>query len=161
VGRAQANPPALRDLCLAETERTKYTTVDPNAAQASRNQVVVKGPVDFEALCTAKSRGKPLAARGWEDLLVRTAETQALIDAGKEGDDLIAGIVKTGWERPMPVQQACVPLSRLRKSDGLLLPHIIAQAENGSGKTGAFCLAAINAVGIPSRVPRVLIVTTT
>ena len=160
-GHALAIDPFPAKTVRAETDRTKYSKVDPNAAQASRNQVLVKGPMDFEALCCAKSSGKALADRGWEDMLVRSVATREKVARGEQGDDLIAGITKMGWERPMPVQQACVPLAKLRTTDGTMVPHILAQAENGSGKTGAFCLAAIFAVGKPVRKPRCLIVTTT
>lgn len=54
-------------------------------------------------------------------------------------DDLLRGVYGYGWERPSPIQQrAIVPLA-----SGA---DIIAQAQSGTGKTGAFSIGALQRI---------------
>ena len=52
-------------------------------------------------------------------------------------DDLLSALTQLGYEAPTPIQQASIPL--------LLEGHdLIAQAQTGTGKTGAFALPSIS-----------------
>jgi len=140
------------------TLRTHHPTADRTALDSSRNEVTVAGPVDFATLTDAMCGGKRVGERRWEDML-----------KGPLGESLLRGIEEElNWPTPFPIQQACLPLAKLscgKGADGLpsgmATPHILAQAENGAGKTGAFCLAAVIQVGgTPCRKPRAIIITT-
>lgn len=54
-------------------------------------------------------------------------------------DDLIKACDRVGWKKPTPIQQKSIPLA-LQKRD------LIALAETGSGKTGAFALPILQAL---------------
>jgi len=49
---------------------------------------------------------------------------------------LLAGIFEMGFEKPSPVQEECIPLILMGKS-------VLARAKNGTGKTGAFAIPAL------------------
>ncbi|MCO5551510.1 hypothetical protein L7F22_005014 [Adiantum nelumboides] len=50
--------------------------------------------------------------------------------------ELLMGIYEKGYERPSPIQEESIPIA-LTGSD------ILARAKNGTGKTAAFCIPAI------------------
>jgi superfamily II DNA/RNA helicase len=50
--------------------------------------------------------------------------------------ELLMGIYEKGFERPSPIQEESIPIA-LTGSD------ILARAKNGTGKTAAFCIPAI------------------
>lgn len=65
-------------------------------------------------------------------------------------DPLIRGIYSYGFEQPSMIQQlAIVPMSGLT--------DILAQAQSGTGKTGAFSIGALSVVDSSLHVPQVLI----
>lgn len=141
------------------TARTRYAKADAAAMDSSRNAVIVRGPLDYVTQCDALCSGKPMGSRSWTDMMVG--------DFGLKIREAIEKVLQ--WPTPFPVQQAVLPLAKLRrKADGAgavtgcMAPHIIAQAENGAGKTGAFCLASILALGRkPGSELRAIIITTT
>ena len=49
------------------------------------------------------------------------------------------GIYEKGFERPSPIQEECIPIA-LTGSD------ILARAKNGTGKTAAFCIPALEKI---------------
>eukprot|EP00659_Diplonema_papillatum_P005926 gene5926-9075_t len=53
--------------------------------------------------------------------------------------ELLMGIFEMGFERPSPVQEATIPVA-------LTGADILARAKNGTGKTGAFCIPAIQKI---------------
>ncbi|TYH41057.1 hypothetical protein ES332_D12G290400v1 [Gossypium tomentosum] len=53
--------------------------------------------------------------------------------------ELIMGIYEKGFERPSPIQEESIPIA-LTGSD------IIARAKNGTGKTAAFCIPALEKI---------------
>ena len=57
--------------------------------------------------------------------------------------DIIRGVYAKGWERPSKIQAQALPYM-LRRDH----PSLLAQAKNGSGKTGAFGLAMLAAVDV-------------
>eukprot|EP01018_Ginkgo_biloba_P024650 Gb_30118 [translate_table: standard] len=50
--------------------------------------------------------------------------------------ELLMGIYEKGFERPSPIQEESIPIA-LTGSD------ILARAKNGTGKTAAFCIPAL------------------
>ena len=65
-------------------------------------------------------------------------------------DPLIRGIYGYGFERPSMIQQlAIVPMSGST--------DILAQAQSGTGKTGAFSIGALSVVDTAIQAPQVLI----
>lgn len=69
-------------------------------------------------------------------------------------DDVLRGIYAYGYEKPSPIQrQAIQPL--MDKKD------IIAQAQSGTGKTGAFSIGALNAIDIKNYSVQVMILSPT
>lgn len=53
--------------------------------------------------------------------------------------ELLMGIYEKGFERPSPIQEESIPIA-LTGSD------ILARAKNGTGKTAAFCIPAIEKI---------------
>jgi superfamily II DNA/RNA helicase len=53
--------------------------------------------------------------------------------------ELLMGIYEKGFERPSPIQEESIPIA-LTGSD------IIARAKNGTGKTAAFCIPALEKI---------------
>jgi superfamily II DNA/RNA helicase len=130
--------------------RDRAAKLDPTAADTSRNEITMKGPVDYSAKTDELlGSGRTIANARWEDLL-----------PGAAGEVLRNGISKKcAWERPTPVQQASIAAARIKKAaGGMMSPHIIGQAENGAGKTGAFCIASLIRCGKPTGNPNVLII---
>mmetsp|Transcript_83126 Transcript_83126/g.201479 ORF Transcript_83126/g.201479 Transcript_83126/m.201479 type:complete len:581 (-) Transcript_83126:57-1799(-) len=69
-------------------------------------------------------------------------------------DDVLRGIFALGFERPSPIQgKAVLPLLKGRDT--------IAQAQSGTGKTGAFSIAALQLLDPSVRATQVLIVSPT
>ena len=60
-------------------------------------------------------------------------------DVGEISADLLRGIYAYGFEKPSNIQQKSI-LSIIQKRD------VIAQAQSGTGKTGAFTVAALQRV---------------
>jgi translation initiation factor 4A len=68
--------------------------------------------------------------------------------------DILRGIYSFGFENPSLVQQqAIVPMIEGK--------DVIAQAQSGTGKTGAFTIGALSRIDIDMLVPQVLIVAPT
>lgn len=52
---------------------------------------------------------------------------------------LLMGIFEKGWEKPSPIQEASIPIALSGKD-------ILARAKNGTGKTGAYCIPALELI---------------
>ena len=52
-------------------------------------------------------------------------------------DNLLRGIFSYGFEDPSPIQGKAIPYMNLKKD-------LIAQAQSGTGKTGAFSIGVLN-----------------
>ncbi|KAJ9473043.1 DEAD-box ATP-dependent RNA helicase 8 [Diplonema papillatum] len=68
--------------------------------------------------------------------------------------ELLMGIFEMGFERPSPVQEATIPVA-------LTGADILARAKNGTGKTGAFCIPAIQKIDPKLKSIQVLILVPT
>lgn len=69
-------------------------------------------------------------------------------------NNILRGIYANGFEKPSPIQaQAIIPI--MNKSD------VIAQAQSGTGKTGAFSIGSISNVDVNSNTTQVIILTPT
>ena len=67
---------------------------------------------------------------------------------------LLKAIVDLGYEEPTPIQARVIQVLR----DGA---DVIAQAQTGTGKTGAFALPIIDRIDVSNRSPQALILTPT
>ena len=56
--------------------------------------------------------------------------------------EIIRAVQRKGWERPSIIQAASLPLVLTPDNNGVF-KNLIAQAKNGAGKTGAFCLSLL------------------
>merc|ERR1719499_853043 len=69
-------------------------------------------------------------------------------------ENLLRGIYAFGWEKPSDIQQRAIP--------AVIAGHdVIAQAQSGRGKTGAFLIAALKRVHLDRNQCQVLILATT
>ena len=68
--------------------------------------------------------------------------------------NLLRGIYAIGFENPSPIQkQSIIPVTKKR--------DIIAQAQSGTGKTGAFCIGSLQLVDETINKPQVLMISPT
>jgi superfamily II DNA/RNA helicase len=89
----------------------------------------------------AASSDAPPEFKNWEDVDEISA-------------DLLRGIYAYGFEKPSHIQQKSI-LSIIQKRD------VIAQAQSGTGKTGAFTVAALQSVDVEKKTTQVLILAPT
>lgn len=68
--------------------------------------------------------------------------------------ELLMGIFEKGYEKPSPIQEATIPIALFGRD-------ILARAKNGTGKTGAFVIPAIEKVDPKKNCIQVLILTPT
>ncbi|XP_044503522.1 DEAD-box ATP-dependent RNA helicase 8-like [Mangifera indica] len=68
--------------------------------------------------------------------------------------ELLMGIYEKGFERPSPIQEESIPIA-LTGSD------ILARAKNGTGKTAAFCIPALEKIDHDNNVIQVVIIVPT
>ena len=84
----------------------------------------------------------------------KSDEVEQLEDFSSFTGSIGQGIADLGWSKPMPVQQAVIPVMR-RGTD------VIVQAVTGSGKTGAFGLPIAEAIDPEMRVIQALVLAPT
>ena len=73
---------------------------------------------------------------------------------------LLRGIYAFGFEQPSPIQQkSIIPVTKIQKNG--FRRDTIAQAQSGSGKTGAFAISALNIINVKNEKPQVLILSPT
>ena len=53
--------------------------------------------------------------------------------------ELLMGIYEKGFERPSPIQEESIPIALTGRD-------ILARAKNGTGKTAAFCIPALDKI---------------
>jgi translation initiation factor 4A len=75
-------------------------------------------------------------------------------DVDEISPDLLRGIYAYGFEKPSNIQQKSI-LSIIQKRD------VIAQAQSGTGKTGAFTVAALQGVNVEKKTTQILILAPT
>ncbi len=69
-------------------------------------------------------------------------------------DNLLRGIYSYGWVKPSAIQRKAIP-ELLSERD------LLAQAQSGTGKTGAFCIPALYKIDFSIKKPQVLIISHT
>eukprot|EP00754_Rhynchopus_humris_P026146 Rhum_TRINITY_DN14996_c3_g32::Rhum_TRINITY_DN14996_c3_g32_i1::g.132278::m.132278/K12614/DDX6, RCK, DHH1; ATP-dependent RNA helicase DDX6/DHH1 len=68
--------------------------------------------------------------------------------------ELMMGIYEKGFERPSPIQEICIPIA-IAKQD------ILARAKNGTGKTGAFLIPALQKINAENKFIQAVVLTPT
>ncbi|CAN1237122.1 DEAD-box ATP-dependent RNA helicase 8 [Linum grandiflorum] len=116
-----------------------------------RNQLPASDSVAEEVEKTVQSEAVDSSSQDWKarlklppaDTRYRTEDVTAT--KGNEFEDyflkreLLMGIYEKGFERPSPIQEESIPIA-LTGSD------ILARAKNGTGKTAAFCVPALEKI---------------
>ena len=69
-------------------------------------------------------------------------------------DNLLRGIYSYGFENPSPIQGKAIPIMNEKKD-------LIAQAQSGTGKTGAFSIGVLNNIDVTNDATQVIIVNPT
>ena len=69
-------------------------------------------------------------------------------------DNLLRGIYSYGFENPSPIQGKAIPIMNEKKD-------LIAQAQSGTGKTGAFSIGVLNNIDVTIDSTQVIIVNPT
>ncbi|XP_022897627.1 DEAD-box ATP-dependent RNA helicase 6-like [Olea europaea var. sylvestris] len=95
-----------------------------------------------------------------QSALATTLSEDVTATKGNEFEDyflkreLLMGIYEKGFERPSPIQEESIPIA-LTGSD------ILARAKNGTGKTAAFCIPALEKIDQDNNVIQVVILVPT
>ncbi|KAL8495307.1 hypothetical protein ACS0TY_019456 [Phlomoides rotata] len=112
-------------------------------AQADSTVDEVEKTVQSEAVDSSSQDWKGRLKLPPQDTRYRTEDVTAT--KGNEFEDyflkreLLMGIYEKGFERPSPIQEESIPIA-LTGSD------ILARAKNGTGKTAAFCIPALEKI---------------
>ena len=69
-------------------------------------------------------------------------------------EELLRGIFSYGFENPSPIQQKAIPVVNSKKD-------LIAQAQSGTGKTGAFTIGVLNNIDVDSNTTQAIIINPT
>ncbi|CAL5397865.1 unnamed protein product [Camellia sinensis] len=132
-----------------------------------RNQLGAELSVD-EVEKTVQSEAVDSSSQDWKarlkippaDTRYRTERRDVTATKGNEFEDyflkrdLLMGIYEKGFERPSPIQEESIPIA-LTGSD------ILARAKNGTGKTAAFCIPALEKIDQDNNVIQVVILVPT
>lgn len=102
-------------------------TTNSQGQQPGEAKAEEKPPRDWKALAKAPAKDDRPKTTDVTNTKGHDFEFYAL----KEG--LMMGLVEKGFDKPSPVQEACIPYALAGKD-------IIARAKNGTGKTGAFII---------------------
>ncbi|KAI3444574.1 hypothetical protein Pfo_001239 [Paulownia fortunei] len=131
-----------------------------------RNQLPPADSTVDEVEKTVQSEAIDSSSQDWKgrlklpppDTRYRTEDVTAT--KGNEFEDyflkreLLMGIYEKGFERPSPIQEESIPIA-LTGSD------ILARAKNGTGKTAAFCIPALEKIDLDKNVIQVVILVPT
>jgi superfamily II DNA/RNA helicase len=100
----------------------------------------------FPAMSSGIPNGTPLSAPK-----VDTIKAYETFDDMGLDDNLTRGIYSYGFEQPSNIQQlAIVPMSKHT--------DILAQAQSGTGKTGAFTIGSLSVINTSLKYPQVLVI---
>ena len=69
-------------------------------------------------------------------------------------EELLRGIFSYGFENPSPIQKKAIPVMNSKKD-------LIAQAQSGTGKTGAFTIGVLNNIDVTSNTIQAIIINPT
>ncbi|XP_043701752.1 DEAD-box ATP-dependent RNA helicase 6-like [Telopea speciosissima] len=120
-----------------------------NQAEAETASIDDINPKEEEK--RVQSEGIDLSSQNWKAQLklpppdTRYKTEDVTVTKGNEFEDyflkreLLMGIYEKGFERPSPIQEESIPIA-LTGSD------ILARAKNGTGKTAAFCIPALEKI---------------
>ena len=97
-----------------------------------------QGGVDHKTATAIALQG----AKKWEDIPALTPEIRR-------------AILEKGWIKPSKIQETALPLIITEKR------NIIAQAQNGSGKTATFALGVVSSVNVEIKHPQAIVVSPT
>lgn len=81
-------------------------------------------------------------------------KTQLSFDILNLNDNLLRGIYSYGFENPSKIQQLAIP----KITEG---KDLIAQAQSGTGKTGAFVIGALNKINLDEKSTQIMILSPT
>jgi len=96
-----------------------------------------------------QNNNKATTNSGWEDEQCVSTFDEMFLD-----EELLRGIYGHGWEDPSPIQQrAIVPVKNGK--------DVLAQAQSGTGKTGAFTIGTLSIVDRDAQVTQVVILSPT
>ncbi|KAM0881803.1 hypothetical protein ACQ4PT_032697 [Festuca glaucescens] len=125
-----------------QQQQQQWLRRDQAAAQASGEASARTAP-RLDAVDTSSQDWKAQLNIPAPDTRYRTEDVTAT--KGNEFEDyflkreLLMGIYEKGFERPSPIQEESIPIA-LTGSD------ILARAKNGTGKTAAFCIPALEKI---------------
>ncbi|GJU66112.1 DEAD-box ATP-dependent RNA helicase 8 [Tanacetum coccineum] len=134
--------------------------------QFQQQQWLRRNPAVDEVEKTVQSEAIDASSQDWKaqlrlppaDTRYRTEDVTAT--KGNEFEDyflkreLLMGIYEKGFEKPSPIQEESIPIA-LTGSD------ILARAKNGTGKTAAFCIPALEKIDPDKNVIQVVILVPT
>ncbi|KQJ97355.1 DEAD-box ATP-dependent RNA helicase 12 [Brachypodium distachyon] len=125
-----------------QQQQQQWLRRDQAAAQAS-GEAAARTAARLDAVDTSSQDWKAQLNIPAPDTRYRTEDVTAT--KGNEFEDyflkreLLMGIYEKGFERPSPIQEESIPIA-LTGSD------ILARAKNGTGKTAAFCIPALEKI---------------
>ncbi|GER30369.1 ATP-dependent RNA helicase DHH1 [Striga asiatica] len=142
----------------AQNQPQQWMRRNPNAAVVSDSSNEVEKTVQPDAAGSTSKDWKARLAIPPPDTRYKTEDVTAT--KGNEFEDyflkrdLLMGIYEKGFERPSPIQEESIPIA-LTGSD------ILARAKNGTGKTAAFCIPALEKIDSDKNVIQVVILVPT
>ena len=141
-----ALPPSPAAAAAAAAVDPSAAVIDGLSAQLSAAAHVAPGPEEAPAVGVRRQHVEVLAEEARAEITVHAPGYEHMLSSAKWEDlplppDVIRGAYAKGWERPSKIQAQALPYM-LRRDH----PSLLAQAKNGSGKTGAFGLAMLAAV---------------
>ena len=111
-----------------------------NSVEGGAENSVEGGAENGEIVNEPKEKYEVVEFNDWEDLNLKK--------------DLLRGIYSYGFEKPSPIQKKAIKPIFDRKD-------VIAQAQSGTGKTGAFCVGALQVLDMEQDKMQVLIIAPT
>ncbi|KAL0448017.1 UNVERIFIED_CONTAM: DEAD-box ATP-dependent RNA helicase 8 [Sesamum latifolium] len=142
----------------APNQPQQWMRRNPSASTVSESSNEVEKTVQSEAIGSTSQDWKARLALPPPDTRYKTEDVTAT--KGNEFEDyflkreLLMGIYEKGFERPSPIQEESIPIA-LTGSD------ILARAKNGTGKTAAFCIPALEKIDSDNNVIQVVILVPT
>eukprot|EP01088_Endostelium_zonatum_P018495 TRINITY_DN5961_c0_g1_i1.p1 TRINITY_DN5961_c0_g1~~TRINITY_DN5961_c0_g1_i1.p1 ORF type:complete len:489 (-),score=121.98 TRINITY_DN5961_c0_g1_i1:52-1476(-) len=133
---------AMSNLSTEEPEEEKPTGV------LDAKEIVVEELVEKNA-----TESQRLQARQELTELYRGAATS--FEGLNISSELQKGVSAIGWSRPSKIQELTLPI--MVPGGNTHKKHIIAQAQSGTGKTGAFSLGLLSRVIISNQYPQVIV----
>nr|GEW07620.1 DEAD-box ATP-dependent RNA helicase 8 [Tanacetum cinerariifolium] len=156
-----------RNPAVDEVEKTVQSeAIDARLVLTTQGWPSGKRACDYHIKMCEVASSIPASSQDWKaqlrlppaDTRYRTEDVTAT--KGNEFEDyflkreLLMGIYEKGFEKPSPIQEESIPIA-LTGSD------ILARAKNGTGKTAAFCIPALEKIDPDKNVIQVVILVPT